>query len=183
MTSMTYMGRWGGALGSSLVSLSGSFSRYCRMVNLQNIQVKSGSNFTTICPFPVGYIYMSSTSTSPASVFGGTWSAITDGRIWRPWGSWNKTAGSDTHTLTVNEMPSHRHIGVEGSYGVEASENLNSGNVFGTRYSASETGGLLSIGTDRGSVVNTGGGRHTASQIHIGLAIAGIAQPNLQGRW
>lgn len=45
------------------------------MVNLQNIQVKSGSNFTTVCPFPVGYIYMSSTNTSLASVFGGTWSA------------------------------------------------------------------------------------------------------------
>ena len=45
------------------------------MVNLQNIQVKSGSNFTTVCPFPVGYIYMSSMNTSLASVFGGTWSA------------------------------------------------------------------------------------------------------------
>lgn len=41
------------------------------MVNLQNIQAKSGSNFATVCPFPTDCIYMSSTNTSPASLFGG----------------------------------------------------------------------------------------------------------------
>lgn len=62
--------------------------------------------------YPVGYIYMSLDSTSPASLFGGTWERITDrfllgGRSdTYPIGS---TGGSATHTLTIDEMPRHFH--------------------------------------------------------------------------
>lgn len=47
------------------------------MINLQNVKTKYGSTWHTLCPFPVGFIYMSYTNTSPASIFGGQWSAIT----------------------------------------------------------------------------------------------------------
>ena len=79
------------------------------MRNLQQVQVRTGSSFEKICPFPVGYIYMSSNSTSPANIYGGTWSPLTDGRFWRASGSWNGTGGESSHTLTVSEMPSHTH--------------------------------------------------------------------------
>ena len=79
------------------------------MRNLQTVQVRTGSSFEKICPFPVGYIYMSSNSTSPANIYGGTWSALTDSRFLRPAGNWGGTGGSTTHTLTINEMPSHSH--------------------------------------------------------------------------
>lgn len=79
------------------------------MRNLQTVQVRTGSSFEKICPFPVGYIYMSSNSTSPANIYGGTWSPLTDGRFWRASGSWNGTGGESTHTLTINEMPNHSH--------------------------------------------------------------------------
>ena len=80
------------------------------MRNLQQVQVRTGSSFERICPFPVGYIYMSSNSTSPANIYGGTWSPLTDGRFWRASGSWNGTGGESTHTLTVQEMPNHAHV-------------------------------------------------------------------------
>lgn len=64
------------------------------MRNLQTVQVRTGSSFERICPFPVGYIYMSSNSTSPANIYGGTWSALSDSRFLRPSGSWNSTGGS-----------------------------------------------------------------------------------------
>lgn len=79
------------------------------MRNLQQVQIKNGSSWEKICPFPVGYIYMSTNSTSPASTYGGTWSALTDSRFLRPSGSWNSTGGESTHTLTISEMPSHQH--------------------------------------------------------------------------
>ena len=66
-------------------------------INLQNFQVKSGSFFTTLNPFPVGYIYMSTSSTSPASIYGGTWQSLTDGKFLRPNGSWNSTGGANSH--------------------------------------------------------------------------------------
>lgn len=79
------------------------------MRNLQNVQVRTGSGFETVCPFPVGAIYQSTNSTSPASIYGGGWTPLTDGRFLRPQGSWNNLGGENEHKLTVAEMPSHSH--------------------------------------------------------------------------
>lgn len=57
--------------------------------------------------FPVGSVYIAYNSTSPASRFGGTWTAIT-GRF--PYfNAGTGTGGSNTHTLTVEQLPSHTH--------------------------------------------------------------------------
>lgn len=60
---------------------------------------------------PIGYIYVSSDPTSPAELFGGTWEALTDRVIVGAGGKYavNSTGGSETHTLTIDEMPSHNH--------------------------------------------------------------------------
>jgi hypothetical protein len=62
--------------------------------------------------YPVGSIYMSVNSTSPATLFGGTWKAIqgkfllgADGGAYKA----GNTGGEAAHTLTESEMPSHRH--------------------------------------------------------------------------
>ena len=61
--------------------------------------------------YPVGSIYMSVNSTNPANLFGGTWEAI-GGRFLLGADttySAGSTGGEETHTLTINEMPSHSH--------------------------------------------------------------------------
>ena len=60
---------------------------------------------------PVGSIYISTVETSPEELFGGTWEQVQDTFLWcagtnHPAGS---TGGEETHTLTVEEMPSHVH--------------------------------------------------------------------------
>lgn len=67
---------------------------------------------------PVGYLYASNSPTEPKTLFGfGTWERIEDqfplaaGSTY-PAGS---TGGEATHTLTVNEMPSHSHWPVAGN--------------------------------------------------------------------
>lgn len=60
--------------------------------------------------YPVGAIYQSTASTSPASLFGGSWSQITSRFLYATTSS-NGTGGSNTHTLSVNEIPSHTHGG------------------------------------------------------------------------
>lgn len=51
--------------------------------------------------YPVGCIYMSIVSTSPATLFGGTWAAIPSGRVIRT-GSGGTEGGSDTNSgITV----------------------------------------------------------------------------------
>lgn len=59
--------------------------------------------------WPVGAIYMSSSSVSPASLFGGTWKKINDKRFWLPSNTSLTNGGESAHTLTINEMPNHAY--------------------------------------------------------------------------
>lgn len=63
--------------------------------------------------YPVNSIYISYSHTSPASLFGGTWTRITNTFLWATdsGGTIGGTGGEKSHTLTVNEMPSHSHNG------------------------------------------------------------------------
>lgn len=61
--------------------------------------------------YPVGSVYISANNRSPAYFLGGSWTSIT-GRFLLAAGSGytaGNTGGEATHTLTVNEMPSHSH--------------------------------------------------------------------------
>lgn len=61
--------------------------------------------------YPVGSIYTSTSSTSPATLFGGSWTEIT-GRFLLAHDSSHppaSTGGEYTHKLTVDEMPWHNH--------------------------------------------------------------------------
>ena len=61
--------------------------------------------------YPVGSIYMSVNSTSPALLFGGTWEQLKDRFLLASGDTYSagSTGGEAQHTLTVDEMPSHRH--------------------------------------------------------------------------
>ena len=61
--------------------------------------------------YPVGSIYISVNSTSPASLFGGTWEILNDVFLLAA-GSYANAGtfgGEAEHTLTVDEMPAHSH--------------------------------------------------------------------------
>lgn len=65
--------------------------------------------------YPVGSIYMSTSSTNPSQYFGGTWVSWGAGRV--PVGvssdsefnSVEKTGGAKSVTLSINQIPSHAH--------------------------------------------------------------------------
>lgn len=61
--------------------------------------------------YPVNSIYISYSHTSPAELFGGTWTRIESRFLWGTpsTGTIGATAGASTHTLTENEMPNHTH--------------------------------------------------------------------------
>ena len=62
--------------------------------------------------YPVGSIYISANSTSPAELFGGTWKQIKDRFLLAAGDTYKagSTGGESSHTLTVDEMPKHSHI-------------------------------------------------------------------------
>lgn len=113
-----YENLWSG-WGTSLISaLDGNFTKY-------NLCTHRGD---MLAHYPVGSIYMSTSSTNPSSFIGGTWEQI-KGRFLLGVGncdantdtyfgsiqsySWNAGPGSkggeDFHTLTTAQIPSHRH--------------------------------------------------------------------------
>lgn len=61
--------------------------------------------------YPVGSIYMSVNATSPATLFGGSWTQLKDRFLLGAGSTYTaaSTGGSATHTLTVSEMPKHAH--------------------------------------------------------------------------
>lgn len=61
--------------------------------------------------YPVGSIYMSVNSASPATLFGGTWEQIENRFLLSAGSSYTAgaTGGEASHTLTISEMPSHNH--------------------------------------------------------------------------
>lgn len=77
------------------------------MLEQKNVTVKAGSSFQTVCPFPVGYIYQSYSSTSPANIYGGSWTSITGRFLYCNSGT--SVGGSNTHKLSIDEMPKHNH--------------------------------------------------------------------------
>lgn len=96
--------------------------------------------------YPVGSVYMSFSATSPASLFGGTWSQIS-GRFLRAAND-TATGGADTHTLTTAQMPSHNHVlpyTLCGSpYGLSSGTGLYTNQVpvaIGSRKHASDSAG------------------------------------------
>ena len=62
-------------------------------------------------PYPIGAIYVSTSSTSPASLFGGTWEQIKDRFLLAAGTSYTagSTGGAATHTLTTAELANHYH--------------------------------------------------------------------------
>lgn len=61
--------------------------------------------------YAVGSIYISTNSTNPGEIFGGTWEQIKDRFLLACGDSYNAggMGGSATHTLTIDEMPTHSH--------------------------------------------------------------------------
>lgn len=128
---------------------------------------------------PLGFVYISVNSTSPATLFGGTWTQISDRFLYcvtsgatntggansvsyTPAGSVSGTVGS--HTLTVSEIPSHSHgqktIGNDGNVNPWVSAGSgNSSGVYTKQQSAWYNSGKYNVPT----FATGGGGGHNHS--------------------
>lgn len=103
--------------------------------------------------YPIGSIYMSVNSTSPAELFGGAWERIEDTFLLAAGTNHaaGQTGGEETHTLTVNEMPSHTHS----AWYYNANGNKSFGYNYGSKGFASQE-----IETSSGIANNGGGAAH-----------------------
>lgn len=109
--------------------------------------------------YPVGSVYISYSHADPATMFGGTWVRITNAFLWAvdASGTIGQTGGAKTHTLTVDELPSHSHGSVY------------SGNVSGTKTHAWLASGGSSMAY--GAVPTGGGEAHNNMPPYIQVSV------------
>ena len=71
--------------------------------------VKAAIAEAKLAAWPIGSIYMSVSSTSPANLFGGTWEKISDCFLLAASSSYpaGSTGGKSTHTISKSELPSY----------------------------------------------------------------------------
>ena len=97
--------------------------------------------------YPVGSIYISANRVSPQIFLGGTWEPFAYGKTLvgvddsesspdMDFAEPLKTGGEKAHQLTIEEMPSHRHV-IHG----RIDRNQGSGTIFREIYNYNETGG------------------------------------------
>lgn len=63
--------------------------------------------------YPIGSIYLNVNNTSPATFLGGTWEALSEGRMLMAQGTTytaGTTGGEATHVLIEAELPAHKHL-------------------------------------------------------------------------
>lgn len=91
--------------------------------------------------YPVGSIYMSVNSTSPASFLGGTWERLKDRFLLGAGDTYSNgaTGGESSHKLTVSEMPSHAHTGLKWQNNSASTWSLTADGSGGGRLKASTT--------------------------------------------
>lgn len=130
-----------------------------------NVKVESTSLSAIVdLIYPVGSLYWSKKSTSPATLFGGTWTQIKDKFILAAGDSYAQgaTGGSATVTLTTAQLPAHSHSGSAQSNGGH-SHGASSNNTGGHSHSIAtkgDYGGQPSYnagtsGTEYSGTVNT----------------------------
>lgn len=106
--------------------------------------------------YPVGSVYISFNSTSPSTLFGGTWTRLKDRFLMASGDSYapNTTGGSATKTIAVANIPSHNHtVNSAGTHNHTASASQvgnHTHSVSGT------TGGAGSHNHNRGNMNITG---------------------------
>ena len=94
--------------------------------SINNLTNKDDDNNIFLQTYPVGSIYISTSDTNPATIYGGTWIRFGEGKTLvgvneseTEFATVNKTGGEKTHTLTIEEMPSHNHTQVRPWVGYE----------------------------------------------------------------
>lgn len=86
--------------------------------NFSSVSISGTNIFLKV--YPVGAVYVSTSSTNPSSLFGGSWSAIGEGRVLQAITSGSTgNAGSSSKTVTINVTSngshSHNHQWYDGT--------------------------------------------------------------------
>ena len=145
------------------------------MPSVGTIKYKNGSTWTDIL-HPVGTFHISNKSTSPASLFGGTWTQITSATL-RGSTSTGYT-GKDTTTLTLSQIPKHTHLAA-GVIQTDIVANKNGGDHIVAHY----TNWNITDTNGQGFITESGGGFPHKYSTFLQLLYLVSHRINPRGSW
>lgn len=101
-----------GALRADFLDTTGNTSNQAMSQSAVTLAINNAISSTLLRAYPVGAIYLSIISTSPASLFGGTWEQLTADAYFKivTSGAGTTAGTSSNHTIPITSMPSHAHV-------------------------------------------------------------------------
>lgn len=106
------------------------------MIDLQDVKVKNTEDWDSICPFPVGFVYMSTSKTSPATTYGGQWTNLAVNRF-------PILVPTTAPSLSTGGSTTHCHLTSLGKTVGEDSTYFNDGEVTYSGEWTSSTGAIM----------------------------------------
>ena len=157
------------------------------LVTVGGAQKNAGKVIVPLAAWPVGSVYIGTTSTDPAVLLGGgVWAAFGAGRVLvgidpaQPeFDSVLETGGAKTHTLSVNEMPSHDHAASSGTDTPDHSHTYFRESFTGIGYAGGGSGALVAQGSANEPATSGASARHT-HPITVSARGGGLPHNNLQ---
>lgn len=98
--------------GLSITGVTKLFTEISPLVDIPSMMEELRAQ-VLLAAHPVGDIYISTSPTSPATLFGGTWVRLEDRFLLAAGSTYaaGSTGGEASHVLTASEMPAHTHTG------------------------------------------------------------------------
>lgn len=121
---------------------------------IANLETNAEPGFSLDKVYPIGAIYMSTVSTNPGTLFGGTWAQIQDRFLLGAGTTYTagNTGGAASQTLTTSHLPAHTH-GVGTLAAANESSHTHGAGSFGTSTNGGHTHGL---GRDKDGATGSG---------------------------
>lgn len=150
---------------------------------VNTITCNGNNSFNILDAYPIGSIYLSTIDTDPANIFGGTWQLWGAGRCivgidtsQTEFNTVEKVGGEKTHTLVVDELPSHNHTIGAGNHKHTYTGYINVTATNSTTYQCIAHKRYAADGENTPPSMNSSGA-HTHSVSKTG---SGVAHNNLQ---
>lgn len=158
-----------------------------KLITHGGAQKNAGKVIVPLAAWPIGSIYIGTTSTDPKVLLGGgEWERFAKGRVLvgvdendSAFNGPNVSGGAKTHTLTVAEMPSHAHGASSGNDSPDHSHVYYRESFTNIAYAPGGSGALVAQGSSYAPSTEGASARHTHA-ITVNPNGGGGAHNNLQ---
>lgn len=134
------------------------------MIDLQDVKVKNTEDWDNICPFPIGFVYMSTSKISPATTYGGQWTNLAGSRF-------PMLVATTGASLAQGGATTHCHLTSLGKTTGEPQTYFNDGEISYAGEWTSSTGAIMNAVFSDSKVLTSGTSGNMLNMNSVGASI------------